>query len=200
MIRLRYSLREPLLIVRLSILNPVSHHHHETGKRENLSRSYLCLAHSTWARWWRSCPSQVGTPFLIAYSCSCLMKTHKLLTHTQYGRDSFRHIFTYPFPSSICGKLQAYSFFEMSILNLHFALIKLESFLLTLQDILHRRLRRVHAGYSGHFRLNSSQDHSLDLLLYITLVNTWSSLLYSSFHHETNIWSTSIAYGQILQV
>ena len=26
--------REPLLIVRLSILNPVSHQHHETGKRE----------------------------------------------------------------------------------------------------------------------------------------------------------------------
>ena len=98
-------------------------------KRENLSRSYLCLVHSTWARWWRSCPSHVGTPFLIAYSCSCLMKTHILLPHTQYGKASFRHIFTYPF-LQLWGKLHAYSLPEISILNLHIVLIKLESFLL----------------------------------------------------------------------
>ena len=46
--------------------------HHETGKIENLSRSYLYLAHSTWARWWWSCPCppQVGTPFLIVLTPS----------------------------------------------------------------------------------------------------------------------------------
>ena len=104
----------------------------------------------------------------------------------------------------IYGKLQAYSLFEMSILNLHFVLINLVSFLLT----------------SWWWCLEGKHDYSLNLLilqdmlaigstltwplfgssLNITLVNTWSSLLYSSFHLETNIWSTSITYGQDLQV
>jgi hypothetical protein len=35
--------REPLLIVRLPIYNPVSKLTHETGRRENLSRTNLCL-------------------------------------------------------------------------------------------------------------------------------------------------------------
>src|SRR3954463_14198387 len=60
-------IREPLLIVRLSILNLVSHTQRETGKRENLSRLYLCLEHSTRTRCRRSCPSQDVTSFLIPY-------------------------------------------------------------------------------------------------------------------------------------
>jgi hypothetical protein len=35
--------REPLLIVRYQSYNPVSKLTHETGRRENLSRTNLCL-------------------------------------------------------------------------------------------------------------------------------------------------------------
>jgi hypothetical protein len=38
--------REPLLIVRLSILKP-DLPHFETGNKQTLSRTYLCLVHST---------------------------------------------------------------------------------------------------------------------------------------------------------
>ena len=44
--------------------------------------------------------------------------------------------------------------------------------------------------------LDQSSDHSLNN----TLVNPWSSSLSSPFCLETNIWSSSITYGQILQV
>jgi hypothetical protein len=66
--------REPLLIVRLLILKP-SLSHYETGKKETLSRSYLCLAHSTWSRRWWSWLPQDGTPFLIMLARTCHMKT-----------------------------------------------------------------------------------------------------------------------------
>src|SRR3954466_16303355 len=71
-------LREPLLIVRLSILNPFSHTQRETGKRENLSRLYLCLEHSTLARCRRSCPSQDGTPFLIPHHRPRILSLHNI--------------------------------------------------------------------------------------------------------------------------
>jgi hypothetical protein len=48
---------------------------YEIGKKETLSRSYLFLAHSTWAWWWQSWLSQVEAPFLIVLASICLMNT-----------------------------------------------------------------------------------------------------------------------------
>jgi hypothetical protein len=63
--------------------------HYETGKEETLSRSYPCLVHSTWARWWRSLLPQVEAPFLIVLASTCLMKTTP-------------HIPTYPIMGEPC--------------------------------------------------------------------------------------------------
>ena len=85
-----------------------SPHKHETGKIENLSRSYLCLEHSTWARWRRSWLTQDGTPFLIVLPSTCsawwrlascspytiMGETSSPIHH--YGRDPFRQIFIWP--------------------------------------------------------------------------------------------------------
>jgi hypothetical protein len=86
--------REPLLIVRQSILKP-SLPHYEAGKKEILSRTYLSLAHYTWARWWRSWSSQVGLPFLIVLARWSLADCSPIL---HYGRDTSRNIFTCPLP------------------------------------------------------------------------------------------------------
>ena len=82
-----------------------------------------------------------------------------------------------------------HSLFEMSILNLHFVLIKLASFLLTsnddvlkehydslnlllLQDILHRRLRRVHADTPATL---GSTLHKTILWIF-SCISPWSTL------------------------
>jgi hypothetical protein len=89
--------REPLLIVRLSILKPGLPKNYETGKKETLSKSYLCLAHSTWARWWRSWSSQVGLPFMIVLARWSLADCSAIL---HYGRDTSRNIFTCSLPQN----------------------------------------------------------------------------------------------------
>jgi hypothetical protein len=107
---IRLLTREPLLIVRLSILKPGLPNTMRLVK-ETLSRLYLCLAHSTWARWWRSWSSQVGLPFLIALAWWSLADCSPIL---HYGWETSRIIFTCPFPpnghrtSSIWYLLDAY--------------------------------------------------------------------------------------------
>ena len=84
---------EPLLIVCRLSYNPVSHQQQETGKIETLSRSYLCLAHSTWARWWRSCPLQVDHLSWLRFAWWRL--TNRSPIH-QDGSATLRNIFTWP--------------------------------------------------------------------------------------------------------
>jgi hypothetical protein len=89
--------QEPLLIVRLSILKP-GLPHYKTGKKETLSRSYLYLLHSTWARWWWYWLPQNGTPFFF-HACSHLLHEDisKYSPIPQYGRDLLRSISMSPF-------------------------------------------------------------------------------------------------------
>ena len=94
----------------------------ETGKIENLSRLYLCLAHSLWARWWRSWLTQVGTPFLIVLASTCLMKTSpNTPPYTIMGEPCLAS------SSRIRCKLQAYDISGMAHLELalHILLIVL---------------------------------------------------------------------------
>ena len=90
----------------------------ETGKMENLSRSYLWLVHSTWARWWRSRPPQDGTPFLISFAWWRLANCSPIL---HYGKASFRSIFTCPLTNN---GWQASSMWS-SRFHLELALLKL---------------------------------------------------------------------------
>ena len=62
---------------------------YETGKIENLSRPYLCLVNSTWARWWRSSLSQVGSYFLIVFAStsSAWWRLASCSPIHHYGRD-----------------------------------------------------------------------------------------------------------------
>ena len=82
--------REPLLIVRYLSYNPVSQLYYETGKIETLS--YLCLAHSTWARWRRSWSLQVDHLSWLRFAWWRLKHCSPIL---HYGRASLRHIFTW---------------------------------------------------------------------------------------------------------
>ena len=93
--------------------------HLETGKIENLSRSYLCLEHSTWPRWLRYWPPQVGTPFLIVLAWWRLANCSPIL---HYGRASFLVISSYLHEHHKDGKLQSYDLFKMAYfdLALHF--------------------------------------------------------------------------------
>ena len=122
------TLRAPLDSTAIYPITRSPNNHYETGKQENLSRLYLCLVHSIWARlWWPLFSSRWNT-FLDCARLYLLDEDSHKLIHTQYGRASFgtsSHIHY----QQIYGKLQAYSLFEMSILNLHFSLINLESFL-----------------------------------------------------------------------
>ena len=63
---------------------------------------------------------------MIVHSCSCLMNTQLALPYLIW-KSSFG-ISTHIHYHQIYGKLQAYSIFDMSILNLHFILNNLESF------------------------------------------------------------------------
>ena len=122
---------EPLLIERLSILNPVSQQH-DTGKRESLSISYLCLEKSTWT-WCRpSCSSQVGTHFLIALAlwrwwlanCSPIL----------HGETSSLNLCS-SLHDHEDGKLQAWGLLEMAHLEL---------------SIIHPLLRLIHLDATLH--------------------------------------------------
>ena len=183
--------RDPLDSTAIYPITRSPNNHHETGKQENLSRSYLCLAHSTWARWWRPLFSSRWNTFLDCARLYLLDEDSHKLIHTQYGRASFgtsSHIHYH----QVYGKLREYSIFNMSILNLHFVFSFFKTFF---------------TGDSGVSTPDTPTTLGSTLTrpffgssLNITLVNTWSSLLYTSFHHETNIWSICIPYGQDLQI
>ena len=121
MIRLSYSLEIPLIVRHLAY-KPVSQLNHETGKKETLSRANLNLAHSTWARWWRSWPQQDGTP-----SWLCLLDEVLRIAppYSTMGELLLRCIFTYPW-THMNGKLQAYDLLELPYLELalHFFLLQ----------------------------------------------------------------------------
>ena len=110
---------ELLLIVRRLSYNPVSHKQQETGKIETLSRSYIFLAHSTWARWWRSWSLQVDHLSWLHFAWWRL--TYRSPIH-QDGSASLRNIFTWPLSpnglqaSSIWYLLDAH--LELAHLNL----------------------------------------------------------------------------------
>ena len=81
--------RAPLDSTAIYPITRSPNNHHETGKQENLSRSYLCLAHSTWARWWRHLFSSRWNTFLDCARLYLLDEDSHKLIHTQYGRASF---------------------------------------------------------------------------------------------------------------
>ena len=77
-------LRAPLDSTAIYPITRSPNERYETGKIENLSRLYLCLAHSTWDRWWRSWHFSRWILFLDR-TCKHMirpMKTCKLLPHT----------------------------------------------------------------------------------------------------------------------
>ena len=209
--------RAPLDSTAIYPITRSPNNHHETGKQENLSRSYLCLAHSTWARWWRHLFSSRWNTFLDCARLYLLDEdSHKLSSILNMGEPhlahlhisitikymaSFKNIESSIWPSWTCT-------LPWSILNLFFALHNDNVLKITVMT--HSTFsffKTFFTGDSGVYTPDTPATLGSTLTrpffgssLNITLVNTWSSFLYSPFHHETNIWSTSIAYGQILQV
>ena len=59
--------------------------HLETGKKENLARPYLCLAHPAWSWWQRF---KLHSSRNASLDHCCFVKTHNLLPHTPLW-DSF---------------------------------------------------------------------------------------------------------------
>ena len=162
------------------------------------------------------CSPQDGTPFLIVLACICLTKTHISSSILNMGEPhlahlhisitikymaSFKNIESSIWPSWTCT-------LPWSILNLFFALHNDNVLKITVMT--HSTFsffKTFFTGDSGVYTPDTPATLGSTLTrpffgssLNITLVNTWFSFLYSPFHHETNIWSTSIAYGQILQV
>ena len=90
-IRSSYSLESPLIVRHLAC-KPVSQLNHGTGKKETLSRANLNLAHSTWARWWRSWPQQDGTPFLIVLAWRSLVDCSPIIHHGRASSLAHLHI------------------------------------------------------------------------------------------------------------
>ena len=129
---------------------------------KTLSISYLCLAHYTWARWWRSWSPQVGTPFLIAL---CSVKTHRLLPHTPL----WEIIFTWPLSPK---GWQAPSMWSLQDALLGLALINLYLyFSLHKDDVLKVNMNvhpilifKTYLHYAQHYHDHSS-DNTLNLLV-----------------------------------
>ena len=136
--------------------------------------------------------------------CACLVKSCELLPHTplwerlSLGTSSPIHDY------HMDGKLQAHELFDMAQLETcastwsssnHF-------FYLHNDDVLKVHMR-AHSIFFFKTCLPWAQnplDQTSDRSLNKTLVNPWSSSLSPSFCLETNKWSSSITYGQILQV
>ena len=121
-----------------------------------------------------------------------------------YGRDSLLGTSSHIHDYHMDGKLQAPELFDMAQLETcastwsssnHF-------FYLHNDDVLKVHMR-AHSIFFfktclpwAQIPLDQTSDHSLNK----TLVNPWSSSLSPSFCLETNKWSSSLTYGQILQV
>ena len=87
-------LRAPLDSTAIDPITRSPNNYHETGKnRKPIKGKPLPCAQSTWARWWRSWPPQVGPPFLIAPARWRLVDCSPIL---HYGWATLRHIFTSP--------------------------------------------------------------------------------------------------------
>ena len=85
--------RAPLDSTAIYPITRSPNNHHETGKQENLSRSYLCLAHSTWARWWRPLFSSRWNTFLDCARLYLLDEdSHKLSSILNMGEPHLAHL------------------------------------------------------------------------------------------------------------
>ena len=100
-------LRAPLDSTTIYPITQSPNQRYETGKKENLSRPYIFLVHSTWARWWRSSLSQVGSSFLIVHastrsawwrfaSCSPYTNIERLAPPYTIMGETIRQIFIWP--------------------------------------------------------------------------------------------------------
>ena len=71
-----------------------------------LSRSYLCLEHSTWVRWWLSWSLQVVHLSWLRVQAHAWWRLLQILPHAHNGRVSLSSIFMYPLQAPSIGSLQ----------------------------------------------------------------------------------------------
>ena len=71
-----------------------------------LSRSYLCLEHSIWVRWWLSWSLQVVHLSWLRVQAHVWWRLLQILPHAHNGRVSLSSIFMYPLQAPSIGSLQ----------------------------------------------------------------------------------------------
>ena len=139
----------------------------------------------------------------IASPCSTwesLIWAHLHISISFKYEASLKHIVSSRYPSWTCTS-------SWSTLHLFFSLLMMMSWRNIMTHSIFFFFKTFFTGDSGEYTPDTPATSGTTLTrpffgssLNITLVNTWSSLLYTSFHHETNIWSICIAYGQDLQI